>query len=146
MSTEKYPALRAKTTTGWPPPNPAGWDRPLPRKTPNYRKANPQRARESRGPTSRHFFHREIAPDRAGTAQYQKPKRARQFSSPEQRPEFPAQLRAEIACDFQNFPRTSLPAYAPQEIHAPNIHDNVSHQQNQNQAPTQSAPRDETLR
>src|SRR5882672_3206330 len=137
-SPKQYSAIPAMTKTESAPPNPTASDRSRQRQTPSDKESNPREALEFPDPTS----HSRRAPDQAGTARYQKQKRAPLFSIPAQPPGFPAPLRAGIASDSQNSPHISLPAYAPQEIHAPNIHGNVSHQQNQNPVPQPCAQRD----
>src|SRR5260370_391337 len=87
--------------------------------------ARPRAAPEFLGPISRQLSHRGIAPDRDGAAACQTRRRARRFSVAAPLREFPAPLRAEIACAFQNFLRTSLLACARSEIRAPNIHGNA---------------------
>src|SRR6267378_5649538 len=141
-SPKQYARIRAMTKTESAPPNPTASDHSRQRQIPSDKESIPHATPEFLDPTS----HPRTAPDQAGTAQYQKQKRAPQFSNPAQQNEFPAQLRVRIACDSQNSPHTSLPAYAPQEIRAPNIHGNVSHQQNQNPVPQPCAQRDKNPR
>src|SRR6266403_4493631 len=137
-SPKQYSMIPAKTKTESAPPNPSASDHSRQRQIPSDKESTPRKAPEFPD----QVFHWRIAPDQAGTAQYQKQKRVPQFSNPEQPPEFPAPPRARIASDSQNSRHTSLPAYAPQEIHAPNNHGNVSHQQNQNPVPKRCAQRD----
>src|SRR5882672_6095245 len=115
-SPKQYARIRAMTKTESAPPNPTASDRWRQRQIPTDTESTPHDSREFPA----RVFHWRTAPDQADTAQYQKQKRAPQFSNQAQRPEFRAPPHAEIACDSQNSRHTSLPAYAPQEIHAPN--------------------------
>src|SRR6266403_1696962 len=91
-SPKQYSATPAKTKTESAPPNPSASDRWRQRQIPSDKASTPRKAPESLDPT----FHSRTAPDQAGTAQYQKQKRAPQFSNQAQHPEFPAPLRAGI--------------------------------------------------
>src|SRR5258707_9560253 len=124
-SLEQYSGTRAATKTEWAPRDPAASGRSRSRRIPSDTEANLRAAPEFRGPIFRQFSHRGIAPDRDGTARCQTRRRARRFSVAEPLREFPAPLRAEIACDSQGFLRTSLPGYARSEIRAPNIRGNA---------------------
>src|SRR5882757_8033787 len=106
-SPKQYSRIPAKTKTESAPPNPTASDCSRQRQIPSDTESDRRATRESPD----RVFHSRTAPDQAGTAQYQKQKRAPQFSTPAQQPEFPAPLRAGIASDSQNSLHTSLPAY-----------------------------------
>src|ERR1700687_5954691 len=120
-SQEQYSATPAETKTEWSPQDPTVSGRSRLRRIPSDTESNPHAAPEFLDP----IFHWQIAPDRDRKARCQTRRRARQFSSPAQRPGFPAQPRAGIACDSQSFLHTSLPACARSEIRAPNIRGNA---------------------
>src|SRR5882757_9965964 len=94
-SPKQYARIRAMTKTESAPPNPTASDRSRQRKIPTDTESDRRATREFPA----RVFHLQTAPDQAGTAQYQKQKRAPQSSNPAQHHESPAQLRARIACD-----------------------------------------------
>src|SRR6266436_2962063 len=100
-SPEQYRAIRAGTKTEWARRDPAAWGRGRSRRIPSDTGANRHEAPEFPSP----IFHWQIARDRDGTARNRRRRGARQFSVAAPRREFPAPLRAGIACDSRGFLR-----------------------------------------